>query len=198
MNTLPQEVAIIAARSINGVIGRSGTVPWSIPDDMRHFKELTMGCPVIMGRRTWQSIGHPLHGRTVIVLTRNPRAVMQALPSKSLATAAGRTASSAIIAQDTSTIKVFIARSMVEALSIAKRGHPFGRVWIAGGQSVYQEVLPLCRRLCITEVLSNVEGDTYFPQFDTSLYTAEKGPVQCGGTCEGAEAKYRFVTYTRR
>lgn len=211
MKAYQTDIAIIAARSRNGVIGRGGAIPWNIPADMKHFKELTCGCAVIMGRRTWQSVGHPLSGRTVIVLTHNPNSVMQILPSKDGKSTGGKVtigieaSVTVTTALNISQGAVFAACNMDEALSIARDECPASSkqcgapiVWIAGGESVYSEALPVCGRLCITEVLEDVEGDTYFPAFDKSLYTIEESPVQYGGTCNGKAAKYRFVTYTRR
>lgn len=179
------EISIIAAVSMNGVIGRAGTIPWDIKADKEHFKELTTGKisdgkrnAVIMGRRTWQTIGHPLAGRTAIILTRKHN---NTLP-RSCSVQEGM---------------VLAAGSLAEALCTAeKHGAPVA--WIAGGEGVYREALPLCQRLCITEVLANTAGDAYFPDFDKMQYTKEESPLQsCGGNLDGAKVSWRYVTYTR-
>lgn len=139
---------------------------------MARFKSLTMGGTVIMGAHTWHSIGRPLAGRTVIVLSHNGGA------------AGGHGGD------------VLIAHSLESALDMARRiARP---VWIAGGERVYREALPLCGKLFLTEVMDKADGDTHFPPFNKGLYTIEVGEMQEGGTCGGKSVRYRFVTYTRR
>lgn len=134
------KVALVAAMSPNRVIGRDGAVPWHLPDDLAHFKRLTMGHPVIMGRRTYESLGAPLPGRPTIVLTRRA---------------------------EWSADGVRTARSLAEALDLAGDAET---VFIAGGQKVYEEALPRADRIELTLVHADVQGDTFFPELDESQW----------------------------
>ena len=130
-------IALIAAVATNGVIGRDGALPWRIPADLKHFKALTLGKPVIMGRKTYVSIGRPLPGRQNIVLTRD----------------AGFRAEG-----------VTVARNLDAALAAANRDA--AEVMVIGGAAVYAAALPHARRLYLTLVRASVAGDVRFPDFD--------------------------------
>lgn len=135
-------IALIAAVAENGVIGAEGGIPWRIPDDLQYFKRITMGKPVIMGRRTFASIGKPLAGRANIVITRSA---------------------------DWSAEGVFVAHDFDEAIRLAmerERETEAGEIIIAGGESVYAEALPLADRLYLTEIHAEIDGDTFFPPFN--------------------------------
>ncbi len=134
------KLSLIAAMAQNGVIGRGNQLPWRLPADLKHFKTVTMGKPVIMGRKTWESIGRPLPGRTNIVVTRNP----YFLASNCL-----------------------VAHSIEEALEIA---HDNGEeeVFILGGGEIYAQSMPYWDRLYITEIDLETEGDVFFPEWDES------------------------------
>jgi dihydrofolate reductase len=160
-------VALVAAVARNGVIGRDNTVPWRIPEDMEHFRAVTMGHPVVMGRRTWGSLPdrfRPLPGRRNVVVTRNP---------------------------DWSAEGAERAGSIDEALRLLK-DEP--RVSVIGGGEVYAAALPLADELLLTEIDSEVEGDTYFPRFDRSEVAEEsrESHVSSNGL------PFAFVTYIRR
>jgi dihydrofolate reductase len=134
------EKVIIAAVAENGVIGKDGELPWHIPEDMEHFKELTMGNPVMMGRTTFESLpGHarPLPDRTNIVLTRSG------------------------VEED-----IHEAGSMDEAYRIAEKHGD--KVFIAGGASIYKQALPEADRIELTRIHQEHEGDTRFPEVDWS------------------------------
>ncbi len=132
-------VSIIAAVSDNGVIGLGGGLPWHLPADLRRFKGLTSGHHMIMGRRTWESIGRrPLPGRPTIVVSRDPDFVADGAQ---------------------------VARSIDQALELAGG---VDEVFIAGGEAIYREVLPIADRLYLTRVHVVVEGDTCFPELDES------------------------------
>ncbi len=129
-------VCIVAALSSNGVIGRHGGLPWRLPEDLRHFKALTEGHAVIMGRRTWESLGRPLPGRENIVVTRERS--YQALGAR-------------------------VAGSLEAALaSCVEKSF----VFVIGGGEVYAAALPLTDILAFTEIHRDVEGDVRFPDFD--------------------------------
>lgn len=128
-------ITIIAAVSENGVIGRAGKIPWSLPEDQRRFRELTWGHTLIMGRRTFEEIGRPLPGRRTILLSR----------TRKIETELCRT-----------------AESLEEALDMAA-GEP--EIFIAGGSRVYEEGLRYADRIHLTVVQRHVEGDAFFPDF---------------------------------
>ena len=133
-------VSLIAAVSLNGVIGKGNELPWHIPEDLRFFKAVTLGHPVIMGRRTWESIGKPLPGRQNIVVTRN----------------AGYRAEGATV-----------VGSLDEAFRAAGDAE---EACVIGGTSLFAEALPIADRIHLTEVEAEVEGDTWFPPFDRSQW----------------------------
>lgn len=131
-------LTIIAAVAENGVIGRSGDLPWRLPADFRHFKRTTMGHHLLMGRRTWDSIGRALPGRTTIVISRGAPALPEG---------------------------VLGARSLGEALALAaSRGA--AEAFVAGGAEIYRRALPRADRLVLTRVAARPEGDTFFPEID--------------------------------
>ena len=132
------ELALIVARAKNGVIGRHGTMPWHFSEDLKYFRKVTTGHAVIMGRRTFESIGKPLPNRRNILVT------------TTLASAPG----------------CEVARSLSEALTRARTSDPCPIV--IGGARLYAEALPHCTRLYITEIPKPYEGDTYFPEFNSS------------------------------
>jgi len=140
------ELAIIVAAAENGVIGRGNALPWHIPGDLRHFKRVTMGKPIIMGRKTYESIGKPLPGRTNIVITRNPRFQ-----------ADGVTAASTL--QDA--LEIAVAAVAREAPSDG-----VDEVCVIGGAEVYAAALPLADRMYLTRVHASIEGDARLPEID--------------------------------
>ena len=133
-------VSLVVAASSNNVIGRDGGLPWRLPDDLRQFKRLTTGKPVIMGRRTFESIGKPLPDRRNIVMTRDP----------DFAADGCETVSSAGDAID-----------LVEDVD---------EVMIIGGGMVYHDFMPLADRIYLTRVQADVEGDTHFPEIDEATW----------------------------
>lgn len=135
------KISLVAAMADNRVIGRRGRLPWRIPADMKHFKRITMGKPVIMGRKTYQSIGVALPGRFNIVVTTRP---------------------------GLGDADVETARSVHQALDLAEK---HGReAMIIGGGEIYQATLPLADYIYLTEVHSEPEGDVHFPPLDKTLW----------------------------
>ena len=130
-------VTLLAAVARNGVIGVDGGLPWHLPDELALFKELTLGHVLVMGRRTYESVGRPLPGRTTVVVTRRP---------------------------DWEAEGVLRAGSVDEALAIA--GGIDEEVFVVGGAQVYAEALPLADRLALTFVDAEPQGDTVFPEVD--------------------------------
>ena len=125
-------ISLIVARSRNGIIGKEGKLPWHLSEDLKFFKQTTMGRPVIMGRHTWESIGRPLPGRQNIVLTQDPAYKAE-----------GAT----------------VVSSLDEAL---KQFGPDDIVFIIGGADLYRRALPLVDTAWVTEIEADVEGDASF------------------------------------
>ena len=134
------ELALIVARARNGVIGRDNTLPWRLRDDLQQFKQRTLGCPVIMGRKTWDSLGRPLPGRRNIVITRQA---------------------------DFAASGAECVHSLAEALSACDDA---ARVFVIGGAQIYAQALSLADVLWITEVAAEVEGDACFPALDPQQF----------------------------
>ena len=131
------KLKIILARAANGVIGRDNTIPWQLPEDMKRFRQLTMGHPVIMGRKTWDSLPpkfRPLPGRVNIVVTRQP--AWQAPGAQR-------------------------AGSLAEAVRLCG---DVPEAWVMGGADIYRQALPLAAEAAVTEIEANYDGDAYAPE----------------------------------
>jgi dihydrofolate reductase len=160
-------LALVAAIARGGVIGRDNEIPWRLPEDMENFRRLTVGHAVVMGRRTWDSLPdrfRPLPDRRNVVVTRNP---------------------------DWSAEGAEGAGSIEEAVRLL-RDAP--RVFVIGGAELYAGALPLADELLLTEIDTEVAGDTVFPSFDSSEFdeTARERHVSKNGI------PFAFVTYVRR
>ncbi len=165
-------LVLVVAVAENGVIGRGRKLPWHLPGDLQHFKQKTMGKPLIMGRLTFLSMGGPLPGRANIVLSRDP----------------DLRADGALVAPD---LKTGLALAAKEAERLGS-----DEIAIIGGADVFAETLPRAARLEITEVHGKPEGDTHFPEFDRAEWreTRRDGPHRESG----ATFPYTFVTLERR
>jgi len=139
---LPPRIALIVAVARNGIIGKDGTLPWRLSSDLKTFRRLTMGKPIVMGRRTFQSLGKPLDGRDNIVVTRDP-------------------AFKAEGADVVSTLDAAIAHARVCA-----QARNTDEIMIIGGADIYRQVLPAADRIYWTHVEADVDGDTSFPAFN--------------------------------
>jgi dihydrofolate reductase len=137
------KIVLIAALAEDGTIGNDGKIPWHISDDLKRFKRLTMGHPIIMGRKTYQSIGKPLPGRTNIVLTRNPGFQ----PAANVHTFPG----------------------LGEALGFCRQ-QKAQAVFIIGGAEIYRQSIGRADTLLLTHVRKRISGDTKFPEFDRSQW----------------------------
>ena len=133
----PKRVVLVAAVADNGVIGRGGRLPWRIPEDMAHFRKVTTGHVVVMGRKTFESLGRPLPRRTNVVVTRQPGWVADG---------------------------VVVAHSLEVALEVAA-GHD-GDVMVIGGGEIYQQAMAHADAQVLTEVHDSPEGDARFPAFE--------------------------------
>jgi dihydrofolate reductase len=163
---------LIAAVARNGVIGAQGALPWRLSSDLKHFKAATIGKPLVMGRKTYQSIGAPLPGRTTIVVTRDA----------SFAPAG-----------------VSVAHDVDEALRVAEaaaRASGSNEIVIAGGGEIYTETILRASRLLITEVDLAPAGDARFPAIDPSLWREARREPGVRGPRD--EAEFAFVEYERR
>ena len=164
-------VILVAAIAENGIIGRGNALPWRLRSDMQHFRALTMGKPVVMGRKTFLSIGKPLVGRTTIVVSRD-RAF--AAPG------------------------IVVASGIDTALAVA-RGDALRRntdaIVIAGGADIYRQTLPQATQLAITHVHKQIDGDARFPTIDPEIWH-ESARDERQPAAED-EAAFAFVTYSR-
>jgi dihydrofolate reductase len=146
-----QRIVLVAAVADNGVIGHAGEIPWRIPEDMRHFREVTTGHPVLMGRVTYESIGRPLPGRTNIVVTRD---------------------------RAWSADGVRVVRTVQEGLDLAREVG--GDVMVIGGAQIYEATMGAADVQVLTEVHQSPDGDTFYPPFDRSDW-AETRRESCDG-----------------
>ena len=162
------ELALIAAVARNGVIGRGDALPWQLPEDQRHFRRVTMGAPVIMGRKTWDSLParfRPLPGRRNIVVTRNP---------------AWRAAGAEQ------------APSLDAALALAADA---ARAFVIGGGELYRAALAQAAELVLTEIERDFDGDARFPDFDRSVFRERSREPHHAAPPNDFD--YAFVTYRR-
>ena len=170
---LPRRIAIVvlAAVADNGVIGRDNGLPFRQSSDLKRFKALTMGKPVLMGRKTYLSIGKPLPGRINIVVSRN----------------AGFAAPGVLVAADLDTA---LAAARGDAL---RRG--VDEIVVIGGTGIFEQCMPLVDRLEITHVHARPDGDTYFPPIDATQWRAGARSEHPAGPRD--EASFTYVTYAR-
>ena len=165
-------VAMIAAVAANGVIGRDGGIPWRIPSDMVFFKRTTMGKPIVMGRKQYESVGRPLPGRTNIVVTRQQ----------------GYRPDGVIVIDG---LEVAIAQARTIAAADGK-----DEVMIIGGGEIYAQGMALADKLYISHVELRPEGDILFPAIDPGQWTVAEEPSVTLDPRD--EAVYRIAIYARR
>jgi len=165
-------LSVIVAVAENGVVGVNNALPWYLPDDLKYFKQTTMGKPVVMGRKTYESIGKPLPGRTNIVVTHN---------------------------QDYQAEGVKVVGSLSEALELAADIAVIDgkdELMVIGGAAVYAAAIPMADRLYVTEVHAEVDGDAYLPAVEWSEWrelTREKHVAVAPNSYD-----FSFVVYQRR
>lgn len=165
-------LGMIVAAAENGVVGRDNDLPWRLPEDLRHFKRMTLGKPVIMGRKTFESIGRPLPERHNIVISRDPDY---------------RAAGAVVVAT--------LEAALDEAGSAA-RATGAGEVMVIGGAHIYALALPRVERLYVTEVHAEVEGDTFLPPIDWRQWRERSRERHAASGDNPYD--YSFVTYERR
>ncbi len=141
--------SIIAAYAQNRVIGKDNQLIWQLPSDLKYFKKLTTGHHIIMGRKTYLSIGKPLPERTTVVITRN---------------------------QDFQAPGCIVVHSLEDALGVSETKD--NEVFICGGASIYKQAIPYCDRMYITEIYQEFKGDAFFPEFDKNKWQIIKKEVR--------------------
>jgi dihydrofolate reductase len=162
------QLHLIFARAANGVIGHNNTLPWHLPEDMAHFKRTTLGCPVIMGRKTWDSLPpkfRPLPGRLNVVVSRQP---------------------------DWQGSGALAAGSVEHAMQLcAAHASAPAHAWVIGGAQIYTQALPLASSAVVTEIDAEFEGDAFAPTFGPGwVETARERHTAANGL------HYSFVTWT--
>ena len=160
-------VHLIFARASNGVIGKAGQMPWHLPEDLAHFKRTTQGSPVLMGRKTWDSLPprfRPLPGRRNIVVTRQA---------------------------DWHSNGAERAANLQDAIALCADA-PLG--WVIGGGEMYAQALPLAERVVVTEIARDFDGDTFAPELDATWRAVERSEQQ---QAAANGLPFSFVTYER-
>jgi len=164
-------VSLIVATANNNVIGHNNELPWHLPQDLKYFKSVTLGKPVIMGRKTFESIGKPLPGRTNIVITRQKNWQVSG---------------------------VLVASSVAEAVDIAKQfrteqNNPGDEIMVIGGAEIYRSALPLANRVYLTRIDVDIQGDAFFPELPGHQWQQVS---DVPGESQ-ASLKHHFLTYER-
>jgi dihydrofolate reductase len=161
------KLKLIYARAANGVIGLNNQMPWHLPEDLAHFKRTTLGCPVLMGRKTWESIPakfRPLPGRANLVITRQPNWQAEG---------------------------AHVVHSLEEGLTLALAHCPEGKdLWVMGGAEIYAQAAPIAEESVVTEIEADYEGDAFAPQLGIGWQEIlRESHVSSTGL------KFSFVTY---
>ena len=163
-------LSLLVAMARNRVIGRNNKLPWHLPADLKHFKFLTMGQTIVMGRKTYESIGRPLPGRVNIIVTRQT----------------GYEVPGAIV-----------VNTIDDALLICERtGSINGENFIIGGEELYRQILKICQRIYITEIQRDFEGDVFFPEFDPNEWEETQRDRHISENDTNLE--YHFVVLDRK
>jgi dihydrofolate reductase len=160
-------LSLIVAAAKNGVIGRNNQLPWHLPQDLKYFKSVTLGKPIIMGRKTFESIGRPLPGRTNIVVSRQ---------------------------DDWRFDGVLSAKNVSEAINIAhEKNYNAEEIMVIGGAEIYRHALPLANKIYLTRINENVEGDAYFAELPSDEW---KLISETAGDTE-AKISHSFLVFER-
>jgi dihydrofolate reductase len=166
----PPRFSILVAMAKNRAIGKNNALPWRLSPDLKRFKQLTMGHHIVMGRKTYESIGRLLPGRTSVIVTRQP---------------------------DYRVLGAIVVGSIAEALKVCGEGKEMNQEsFIIGGAEIYQQALGLCQRMYVTEIQQEFDGDALFPEFDPQEWreiSREKHRLD-----EGDGMEYHFVVLDRK
>ncbi|HEX4046045.1 MAG TPA: dihydrofolate reductase [Gammaproteobacteria bacterium] len=170
MSVIPTSpiIAAIVAMAENRVIGHHNQLPWRLPADLKHFKTLTMGCPVLMGRKTYASIGRPLPGRLNVVITRDPAFKAEGC---------------------------VVVTSLIDAIKRASLAQEVKTIFIIGGAEIYQQALPLLQRIYLTVIHHLFDGDAFFPELDKGEW--QEAACERHAADEQNPYDYSFVTLER-
>ena len=171
MNQTSLPLAMIAALAENHVIGLDNKMPWHLPADLKHFQAMTLGKPIIMGRKTWDSLGRPLPGRLNLVVSRQPGLQLDG-------------------AETFSSLDAALQRAEAWA-----REQGVDEIMLIGGAQLYGQALERARRLYLTRIEASPEGNAFFPPFDEARW--QRIDSQAHPAVDGAPA-YRFETWQRR
>ncbi|SER52124.1 dihydrofolate reductase [Nitrosomonas sp. Nm51] len=166
-------LSILAATAKNGVIGKHNTLPWHLPADLRRFKSLTMGHAIIMGRKTYESIGRPLPGRTNIIVTKQT---------------------------DFRVAGATVAHSLDDAFNAGGPAAAASERFVIGGAQLYRQAIALSQRMYLTEIQRTFDGDTYFPEFDRDEWyeLSREQHFSPINTANEAPLEYHFVILERK
>lgn len=156
-------IGLIVAYTKNRVIGNNGQIPWRIKGEQRRFRELTTGNIVIMGRKSYEEIGHPLPNRTTIVVSRTKNFDAE---------------------------NCYTVTSLEEGIALAEQMNK--NIYISGGAGLYRDAMDIVEKMYITEIEAEIDGDTFFPEFDAAQFDKT-----IDEEVEG-DIPYRYVTYTRK
>jgi dihydrofolate reductase len=168
----PPQIVLVVAVADNGVIGADGAIPWRLPSDMRRFKAITMGKPVVMGRKTFVSLRRPLPGRTNIVVTRDP----------------GFSAAGTVVTTSLAEARVIAAGDAMRRFAT--------EIAVIGGAEIYKQWMDIADRLEVTEVHARPEGDTSFPAIDATKWQETARLRHAAGADDSAD--FSYVSYIRR
>lgn len=167
------KLALIVAQGLNRVIGHQNRLPWYLPEDLKYFKQVTLGKPVIMGRKTYESIGKPLPGRTNIVITRDAQWSAPGVK---------------VVASLQAAIELGEAQALIDGVDEAI---------VMGGAQIYEQALPLVDRLYLTQVEASPEGDAFFPPLDMTQWSELARNSFPGGETPG-RYPYSFIVLDRK
>ena len=162
------KISIIVAANAEYVIGKDNRLPWHIPEDLKRFKKLTWGSPILMGRKTFESIGRPLPGRHNLVLS-----------SQESYRAEG--------------ISMF--PTFKHAMNYASQSLKSAEIFVIGGAAVYRDALPIADRVLLTQVDKTVDGDVFFPKISEDIFFSTQGEWQTSAGPEGL--RFRYLEYHR-
>lgn len=163
-------ISAIVAKSLNNVIGKNNQLPWHLPADLKHFKALTLNHHVLMGRKTFESIGKPLPQRVCIVLTRGVDASSRQVEN------------------------LVWVNSLETGISWAEK-HGEKELFIIGGAEIYRLAMPILNRLYVTEVHTTIEGDAFFPKIDTKMWVEKSRETHFKD--EKNSFDYNFIVYEK-
>lgn len=181
-------VSVIVAVARNGVIGAGNQLIWHIGEDLKRFKAITSGHPVVMGRKTFESLGRPLPNRTNVVVTRNagysPEKALAGTLGGALAAGTGATGASSEVA---------VASSLEEAIAMFP---PSEEIFIIGGGEIYRQAMPLADRFYPTVVEADYDGDTFYPEWNRDEWIEESRESHPRG--EKFDKPFTFIDYRRK